>query len=49
VLKLSTNHAFVEQLIVEPSIDLSLSHGHLLEVSCDKDELCAMTPTIQKL
>jgi hypothetical protein len=26
---------------VDPSLDLSLSHGDLLDVSCDKDELCA--------
>jgi hypothetical protein len=26
---------------VEPCIDLFLSHGDLLDVSCDKDELCA--------
>jgi hypothetical protein len=37
----STNHALVDQLIVEPSLDLSFSHGDLLDVSCDKDESCA--------
>jgi hypothetical protein len=40
VLNFSKNHTLVEQLIVEPSLDLSLSHGDLLDVSCDKDELC---------
>jgi hypothetical protein len=43
VLNFSTNHALDEQLIVEPSLGLSLSHGDLLDISCDKDELC---PTI---
>jgi hypothetical protein len=28
---------------VEPSLDLSLSHGDLLDVSCDKDAWCATT------
>jgi hypothetical protein len=37
VQNFSTNHALVEQLIVEPSLDLSLSHGDFLDVSCDKD------------
>ena len=37
--KFSTNHAIIEQLLVEPSLDLSLSHDNLLEVLCDKDEL----------
>jgi hypothetical protein len=41
VLNFSTNHVLVEQLIVEPYLDLSLSHGDLLDVSCAKDELCA--------
>jgi hypothetical protein len=38
VQNFSTNHALVEELIVGPSIDLSLSHGDLLDDSCDKDE-----------
>jgi hypothetical protein len=46
MLNFSTNHALVEQLIMEPSLDLSLSHGHLLDVSCDKDELCATTSVL---
>jgi hypothetical protein len=46
VLNFSTNHALVEQLIVESSLDLSLSHGDLLDVSCDKDELCATTSVL---
>ena len=41
MLNFSTNHALVEQFTVEPSLDLSLSHGDLLDVSCDKNELCA--------
>ena len=39
VLNSSTNHAIIEQLLVEPSLDLSLSHDNLLDVPCDKDEL----------
>ena len=39
VLFFFTNHAIIEQLLVESSLDLSLSHDNLLEVSCDKDEL----------
>ena len=39
VLNYSTNHAIIEQLLVEPSLDLSLSHDNLLEVPYDKDEL----------
>jgi hypothetical protein len=31
---------------VEPSLYLYLSHGGLLDVSCDKDELCATTPVL---
>ena len=40
VLNSSTNHAFIEQLLVEPSLDLSLSHDDLLDAPCDNDELC---------
>jgi hypothetical protein len=43
MLNFSTNHTLVEQLIMEPSLDVSLSHGDLLDVSCDKDALCATT------
>jgi hypothetical protein len=43
MLNFSTNHTFVEQLIMGPSLDLSLSHGDLLDVSCDKDAWCATT------
>ena len=39
VLNFSTNHAIIEQLLVEPSLDLSPSHDNLLEVPCDKEEL----------
>jgi hypothetical protein len=46
VLIFSTTNALVEQLIVGPSLDLSLSHGDLLDLSCDKDELCATTSAL---
>ena len=39
VLNSSTNHAIIEQLLVEPSLDLSPSYDNLLEVPYDKDEL----------
>ena len=39
VLNFSTNHAIIKQLLVEPSLDLSLFHDNLFDVSCDKDEL----------
>ena len=39
VLSFSTNHAIIEQLLVEPSFDLFLSHDNLLDVPCDKDGL----------
>ena len=39
VLIFFTNHAIIEQLLVEPSLDLSLSHDNLLDVPCNKDEL----------
>jgi hypothetical protein len=31
---------------VEPYLDLSLSHGDLLDVCCAKDELCATTSVL---
>jgi hypothetical protein len=43
MLNFSTNHILVAQFIMEPSLDLSLSHGDLLDVSCDKDAWCATT------
>jgi hypothetical protein len=43
MLNFSKNHTLVEQLIVERSLDLSLSHGDLLDVSCDNDAWCAPT------
>jgi hypothetical protein len=46
VLNFSTNHALVEQLIVERSLDVSLSHGDFLDVSCDKNELRATTSVL---
>jgi hypothetical protein len=39
VLTFSTNHAIVEHFIVEPSLDLSLTHDDLLDVSYDKGDL----------
>ena len=39
VLKFSTNHAMIEQLLVEPSLDLPLSQDDLLDIPCDKDDL----------
>jgi hypothetical protein len=46
MLNFSTNHTLVEQLIMEPSLDLSLSHGDLLDVSCDKYAWCATTSVL---
>jgi hypothetical protein len=46
VLNFPTNHAIVEHFIVEPYLNLSLSHGDLLDVSCSKDELCATTSVL---
>jgi hypothetical protein len=43
MLNFSTNHTLVEQFIMEPSLDLSLSHGDFLDVSCDKDAWCVTT------
>jgi hypothetical protein len=40
VLNYSTNHAFIEQLFVEPTFDLSLSQDDFLDVPCDNDDLC---------
>ena len=39
MLNFSTHHAIKEQLLVEPSLDLSLSHDDFFDVPCDKDEL----------
>ncbi|XP_039851101.1 uncharacterized protein LOC120709500 isoform X1 [Panicum virgatum] len=39
VLKFSTNHAMMEQLLVEPSLDFYLSQDDLLDIPCDKDDL----------
>jgi hypothetical protein len=39
VLNLSTNHAMIEQILVEPSIHLPLSQDDLFDVPCDKDDL----------
>ena len=36
VLNSFTHHAIIEQLLVEPSLDLSLFHDNLLDVPCDK-------------
>ena len=39
VLKFSINHAMIEQLLVEPSLDLPLSQDDLLDILYDKDGL----------
>jgi hypothetical protein len=39
ILNFSTNHAIIEHLSVEPSLDESLSHAALIDVPCDKDDL----------
>ena len=39
VLNFSTNHAMIEQILVEHSLDLPLSQDDLLDVSCDEDDL----------
>jgi hypothetical protein len=39
MLNLSTHHPIKEQLLVETSLDLSLSYDDFLDVPCDKDEL----------
>ena len=39
VLKFSTNHAMIEKILVEPSLDLPLSQDDLLDIPCDKDDL----------
>ena len=38
VLNFSTNHTFIDQLLVEPSLDLPLSQDDLLNFPCDKDD-----------
>jgi hypothetical protein len=40
VWNLSTDHAIIEQHLVESFHDLPLSQGDLLGVPCDKEELC---------
>jgi hypothetical protein len=39
-LHLSPNLAIIEQSIVEPVTDFPLSHFDMLNVPCDKEELC---------
>jgi hypothetical protein len=39
VLNFSTPHAIIEQLLVDPILDFSLSRDALLDVPCDKDDL----------
>jgi hypothetical protein len=46
MLNFSTNNTLVEKFIMEPSLDLSLSHGDLLDVSCDKDAWCVTTSVL---
>ena len=49
VLNFSTNHASIEQLLVEPPLDLRLSQDDLLDFPCDKDDLCDNTSAIHVL
>ena len=49
VLNFSTNHTFIEQLLVEPSLDLPLSQDDLLNFPCDKDDLCDNNSAIHVL
>jgi hypothetical protein len=49
VLNYSTNHTFIEQLLAEPTLDLSLSQDDFLDVPCDKDDLCDNASTIHVL
>ena len=49
VLNFSTNQAFIEQLLVEPSLDFPLSQDDLLDVPCNKDDLCDNTSAIHVL
>ena len=37
--KFSTNHGMIEQILVEPSLDLPLSQIDLLDIPCEKDDL----------
>jgi hypothetical protein len=39
MLNFSTPHAIIEQLLVDPILDFSLSRDALLDVPCDKDDL----------
>ena len=39
VLNFSTNHATIEQILVESLLDLPLSQDNLLDVPCDEDDL----------
>ena len=39
MLNFSTNHAMIEQILVEPLLDLPLSQDDLLDVSYDEDDL----------
>ena len=49
MLNFSTNHASIEQLIVEPPLDLLLSQDDFLNFPCDKDDLCDNTFAIHVL
>jgi hypothetical protein len=49
MLNFSTNHTLVEQFIMESSLDLSLSHGDLLDVYCDKDAWCVTTSILHAI
>jgi hypothetical protein len=39
VLNFSTNHAMIEKILVEHSLDLPLSQDDLLDISCNEDDL----------
>ena len=45
-LHLSTNCAIIEKSIVEPVTDFLLSHNDMLNLPCDKEELCANASVI---
>jgi hypothetical protein len=40
MLNFSINHAIIEQLLVEPSLDSCLSQHDSLSIPCDKDKFC---------
>ena len=46
VLKFFTNHIMIEQILVEPSLNLSLSQDDLFAIPYDKNDLYADTCVI---